>query len=69
MSDSLPAGKDDGFEVARRMAEEEEGMGRKPKGVSKYVIPTVAVIWSLFQLSIASWWVLDSTFTISIILC
>jgi TRAP transporter 4TM/12TM fusion protein len=54
---------DDGIEIAKRMAEEEEGIGRRPKGFSQYVIPTVAVIWSLFQLSIASWWVLDSTFT------
>lgn len=54
---------DDGLEVARRMAEEEEGVGRRPAGFSKYIIPTVAVVWSLFQLSIASWWVLDSTFT------
>jgi TRAP transporter 4TM/12TM fusion protein len=63
MSDTLPEAKDEGLEIARRMAEEEEGVGRRPKGFSKYVIPTVAVIWSLFQLSIASWWVLDSTFT------
>ncbi|MGD8835270.1 MAG: TRAP transporter permease [Desulfobacteraceae bacterium] len=63
MSDSLPKDMDDGVEIAKRMAEEEEGMGRRPKGASRYVIPTVAVIWSLFQLSIASWWVLDSTFT------
>lgn len=54
--------KDDGIEIARRMAEEEEGIGRRPKGASKYIIPTVAVIWSFFQLSIASWLILDSTF-------
>ena len=54
--------KDDGLELARRMAEEEEGVGRKPKGWSGYVIPTIAVIWSCFQLSIASWLILDSTF-------
>ena len=54
MSDTLPKDKDDGVEIAKRMAKEEEGMGRRPKGFSKYVIPTVAVIWSLFQLSIAS---------------
>jgi len=53
---------DEGMELARRMAEEEEGVGRRPEGPSKYVIPTIAVIWSFFQLSIASWWVLDSTF-------
>jgi TRAP transporter 4TM/12TM fusion protein len=63
MSDTLPKDQDDGIEIARRMAEEEEGIGRRPKGFSQYVIPTVAVTWSLFQLSIASWWVLDSTFT------
>lgn len=54
--------KDDGLELARKMAEEEEGIGRKPRGPSKYVIPTIAVIWSFFQLSIASWLILDSTF-------
>ena len=54
--------QDDGFELARKMAEEEEGIGRLPKGPSKYVIPTIAVAWSFFQLSIASWLILDSTF-------
>ena len=54
--------QDDGIELARKMAEEEEGIGRRPKGPSKYVIPTIAVAWSVFQLSIASWLILDSTF-------
>jgi TRAP transporter 4TM/12TM fusion protein len=63
MTDPHQKDVDDGLDVARRMAEEEEGVGRRPTGFSKYIIPTVAVIWSLFQLSIASWWVLDSTFT------
>ena len=54
--------KDDGLEIAKRMAEEEEGIGRRPKGVEKYVVPTIAVIWCAFQLSIASWLILDSTF-------
>ena len=53
---------DDGVELARKMAEEEEGIGRRPAGFSKWVIPTIAVIWSLFQLSIASWLILDSTY-------
>lgn len=58
-----PEEKDDGFEVAKRMAEEEEGIGRRPKGnITKYVIPTIAVIWSFFQLSIASWLLLDTVF-------
>jgi TRAP transporter 4TM/12TM fusion protein len=54
--------RDEGLDLARRMAEEEEGIGRRPKGPARYVIPTVAVIWSFFQLSIASWLILDSTF-------
>ena len=54
---------DEGLELAKRMAEEEEGMGRRPKGWTRYIIPAVAVAWSLFQLSIASFWVLDSTYT------
>lgn len=50
-----------GLELARQMAEE-EGMGRRPKGLTKWLVPTIAVIWSFFQLSIASWLILDSTF-------
>lgn len=54
--------QDEGLELAKRMAEEEEGIGRRPRGPSKYVIPFVCVVWSFFQLSIASWLILDSTF-------
>ena len=54
--------QDEGLELAKRMAEEEEGIGRRPGGYSKYVIPFVCIVWSLFQLSIASWLILDSTF-------
>ncbi len=53
---------DDGLELARRLAEEEEGISRKPKGPGKYIIPFIAIVWSLFQLSLPSWLVLDSTF-------
>jgi len=54
--------KEEGLEVAKKMVEEEEGMGRRPKGVAKWVIPTIAVMWSSFQLSIASWLILDTVF-------
>ena len=54
--------KDEGLKIARRMAEEGEGTGRRPQGLSKYIIPCIAVVWSFFQLSIASWLILDSTF-------
>jgi len=54
--------RDDGLELAKRMAEEEEGVGRRPKGPFKWVIPTICVAWSFFQLSIASWLILDTTY-------
>ncbi len=66
MSDSQIQEIDEGVELARKMAEEEEGIGRKPLGIEKWVIPTIAVAWSLFQLSIASWLILDSTYIRSI---
>ena len=58
--------KDEGLEVAKKMAEEEEGVARRPKGPTKWVIPTIGVIWCFFQLSIASWWILDTVFIRSI---
>jgi TRAP transporter 4TM/12TM fusion protein len=66
MTDKTVTEQDDGVEIARRMAEEEEGVGRRPRGWSKWVIPVIAVCWSLFQLSIASWLIIDSTFIRSI---
>ncbi len=54
--------KDEGIELAKKLAEEEEGVSRKPKGPDKWVIPTIAVIWCLFQLSIASWLILNAVF-------
>lgn len=52
----------DGLEKARQMAAEEEGIGRTPHGWSRYVIPFIAIVWSLFQLSIASWLIVDTVF-------
>jgi len=63
MSSHDGTSKDEGLELAKRMAEEEEGVGRRPAGWAKWVIPTIAVAWSVFQLSIASWLIIDSTFT------
>ena len=62
MSEVEISDKDEGIELAKRMAEEEEGIGRRPKGPSRFVIPTIGVAWSLFQLSTASWLILDSTY-------
>ena len=52
----------EGMELAKRMAEEEEGIGRRPKGWQKYIIPTIAVAWSLFQLALPRFIVLDTTY-------
>jgi TRAP transporter 4TM/12TM fusion protein len=60
------AQKDEGLEQARKMAEEEEGIARRPQDFTRWVIPTIGVIWSFFQLSIASWWILDTVFIRSI---
>lgn len=52
--------------IARELAEEEAGIKRKPTGKAAYIIPTIAVFWSLFQLAIARWITLSSTYTRSI---
>lgn len=62
MSEIEKSRPDEGLELAKRMAEEEEGFGRRPKGPTRFIIPAIAVAWSFFQLSIAKWWTLDSTF-------
>ena len=54
--------EDDGMDVARKMAEEEEGIGRKPVGWQKWLIPTIAVAWSLYQLALPKFILLDTTF-------
>ena len=51
---------DAGVEEAKRMAEEEEAGYRHLVGWDKWVIPSIAVVWCLFQLSIASVWLLDT---------
>ncbi|RUM39407.1 MAG: TRAP transporter permease [Desulfobulbus sp.] len=54
--------EDDGMELAKKMAEEEEGIGRQPTGWQKYLIPTIAVSWSLYQLALPRFIVLDTTY-------
>lgn len=62
MSEMDKSAPDSGFEVAKRLAEEEEGIGRHPRGWPKYIVPIIAVSWCFFQLSIASWLILDTLF-------
>jgi TRAP transporter 4TM/12TM fusion protein len=49
-----------GVEEAKKLAEEEESGYRHLEGWDRYIIPTIAVIWCLFQLSIASWLLIDT---------
>ncbi len=53
----------DGFDEAIRLADEEAGIRRRPEGFAAYIIPVIAICWSLFQLSIAKWVTLNSTYT------
>jgi len=53
---------EDGLNLAKKMAEEEEGIYRSIEGFSKYIIPSIAVCWSIFQLSIASFLIIDTVF-------
>ncbi|MFC1891147.1 TRAP transporter permease [Thermodesulfobacteriota bacterium] len=62
MADLAVEEKGDGLELAKQMAEEEEGFGRRPKGFTRYIIPFIGVMWSFYQLSIASWLILDTVF-------
>jgi len=62
MSQSIETDSHNGYELAKQLAEAEDGIGRKPEGVLKYLIPAVAVAWSFFQLSVAKWFIIDSTF-------
>ena len=45
---------------------EETGEIRVLTGWQKYIVPTIAFFWSLFQLSISSWLLLDSIIVRSI---
>ncbi|MFO8150944.1 MAG: TRAP transporter permease [Trueperaceae bacterium] len=55
------AAKDEGAAEAARMVEEAEAGGRTPNELMTWIIFALALGWSLFQLSIASVWVLDAT--------
>jgi TRAP transporter 4TM/12TM fusion protein len=58
--------RDEGLEVAQRMKEEEELGLRRVTGWTAYIVPAIALSWSLFQLSLSSWLLLDSTYIRSI---
>ena len=55
-------GNEADIKEAQRIAEEAESGNRHVSGISKWFIPIIALSWSLFQLSVASFLLLDSTF-------
>jgi len=55
--------EEEGLETARRMLEEEEIGLRRVSGPTALIVPGLALCWSLFQLSLSSWLLLDSTIT------
>ena len=54
--------RDEGLAAAQRMKEEEELGLRRLQGWTRYLVPAIALAWSLFQLSLSSWLLLDSTY-------
>jgi TRAP transporter 4TM/12TM fusion protein len=51
-----------GEEYARKLAESEHGMVSDISGVTRNITTIIAVAWSLFQLSVASWLILDTIY-------
>ncbi len=55
--------KEEGVKLARQIVNEEAGYGRLIEGWPKYIISGLAIFWCLYQLSIASWLILDVSYT------
>ncbi|RMG94158.1 MAG: TRAP transporter permease, partial [Candidatus Dadabacteria bacterium] len=62
MAQTPPAVETPDENLAQRLKEEEELGLRRPQGWQRWLVPAIALTWSLFQLSIASWLLLDSTY-------
>ena len=54
------------IQEAQKIADEAEGGTRHVTGWSGWIVPVLALSWSLFQLSVASWLLMDSTYIRSI---
>ncbi len=63
MSDRTPQEEEEHLAEAQRIRDEEELGLRRPQGFSRWLVPVIALCWSLFQLSLASWLLIDSTKT------
>jgi TRAP transporter 4TM/12TM fusion protein len=58
--------QDSGIEEAKRIAEEEEAGFRHLTDFSRFIVPITSISWCIFQLSIASWLLLDTVYIRSI---
>ncbi len=61
MEKNLKQPLDEGMEAAKRMMEEEEMGLRRVKGPLRHLVPAIALIWALYQLSLSSFLIIDST--------
>ncbi len=55
-------GSTDDIKKAQQIAEEAESGSRHVTGPTKWIVPAIALSWSLFQLSVASFLLLDATY-------
>jgi len=51
-----------GVEYAQKLAEAEHGLQGDAAGLTKNLTMAIAILWSIFQLSVASWLILDTVF-------
>ncbi len=56
----MNSGKRTGREAGETFHQEEYAPVRRPEGLGRHAVPVIGVAWSLFQLSVASWWIMDS---------
>ncbi len=55
-------GNEEDIKLAQKIAEEAESGNRHVTGPTRFIIPVIALSWSLFQLSVASFLLLDATY-------
>ncbi len=55
-------GNEEDIKLAQKIAEEAESGNRHVTGPTRFIVPVIALSWSLFQLSVASFLLLDATY-------
>ncbi|RME40314.1 MAG: TRAP transporter fused permease subunit, partial [Deltaproteobacteria bacterium] len=59
----LPPEQQSGEAAAKKILEQEEYGLRRAENWTRYLVPVIGICWSLFQLSLSSWLLIDSTYT------